>query len=104
MGADIATLIRVLHDHDDEAVATLLKAAHQALPAAGRLLIAEPMAATRGAEPVAAYFGMYLWAMGSGRPRTARELTGMLLSAGFRRCREVPTRRPLLVRVLVAEA
>jgi demethylspheroidene O-methyltransferase len=103
-GADIATLIRVLHDHDDLAVDALLQSAHQALPAGGRLLIAEPMAATPGAEPMAAYFGMYLWAMGSGRPRTARELTQRVLGAGFHRCREVPTHRPLLVRVLVAEA
>jgi demethylspheroidene O-methyltransferase len=103
-GADIATLIRVLHDHDDAAVEALLAAVHRALPAGGRLLIAEPMAATRGAEAVAAYFGMYLWAMGSGRPRTANELKQMVRQAGFCNCREVRTSRPLLVRILIAEA
>ena len=42
-----------------------------ALPADGTLLLAEPMAGSRGAEPVGdAYFGFYLLAMGSGRPRT----------------------------------
>lgn len=102
-GADVASLVRVLHDHDDEQALALLRAARAALPPAGRLLIAEPMAATPGAEPAgAAYFGMYLWAMGSGRPRTAAELAAMARRAGFSRCREVGTRQPLLVRVLVA--
>ena len=101
-GADIASLVRVLHDHDDEQVLALLRAARAALPPNGRLLIAEPMAATPGAEPAgAAYFGMYLWAMGSGRPRTAAELAAMARRAGFTRCRELATRQPLLVRVLV---
>jgi demethylspheroidene O-methyltransferase len=50
-----------------------------------------------------AYFGMYLWAMGSGRPRTAGELAGMLENAGFRRVQQLPTRIPLQTSVLVAE-
>ncbi len=46
--------------------------AHDALPPGGTLLIAEPMAGTPGAEAMGdAYFGLYLWAMGSGRPRSA---------------------------------
>jgi demethylspheroidene O-methyltransferase len=103
-GVDIVSLIRVLHDHDDEPVQALLRAAHRALSPGGRLLIAEPMAGTRGAEDIGdTYFGMYLWAMGSGRPRTADELTAMTLEAGFSRCREYRTSMPLLVRVLVAE-
>lgn len=101
--ADIATLIRVLHDHDDAAAEALLGSVRRALPPGGRLLIAEPMAATAGAEKVAAYFEMYLWAMGSGRPRAAAELIDMLQRAGFSRCRELPTRRPMLVRIIVAE-
>ena len=102
-GADVASLVRVLHDHDDEQVLALLSAARAALPPTGRLLIAEPMAATPGAEPAgAAYFGMYLWAMGSGRPRSAAELGAMARRAGFARWRELGTRQPLLVRVLVA--
>jgi demethylspheroidene O-methyltransferase len=102
-GADVASLVRVLHDHDDAQALALLGAARAALPSTGRLLIAEPMAATPGAEPAgAAYFGMYLWAMGSGRPRSAAELTAMAREAGFTRCREFRTRQPLLVRVLVA--
>ena len=101
-GADVASLVRVIHDHDDGPALTLLKRAHEALPAGGALLIAEPMAGTAGAEAMGdAYFGFYLLAMGSGRPRTASELSTLARSAGFASARPLPTRRPLLVRVLL---
>lgn len=103
-GHDLITLVRVLHDHDDPAAMTLLRAIRIALPTGGRLLIAEPMAGTRGAEPAGdAYFGLYLLAMGSGRPRTFDEIAGMVRSAGFADCRELPTALPLTVRILIAE-
>jgi demethylspheroidene O-methyltransferase len=103
-GADIISLVRVIHDHDDDAAMTILRAARRALPPGGTLLLAEPMAGTPGAEPVGAYFGFYLLAMGSGRPRRAEELTAMLQEAGFGAIRSVPTNQPLLVRVLIATA
>jgi demethylspheroidene O-methyltransferase len=104
-GADVISLVRVLHDHDDQAVVAILAAARRALDAGGKLLIAEPMARTPGAEPMGdAYFGFYLLAMGQGRPRSEERLRSMLLEAGFRSVRRAETRRPLLVQVLVAEA
>ena len=101
-GADVISLVRVIHDHDDDAALGILSAAWQALPAGGTLLLAEPMAGTPEAEGVEAYFAFYLLAMGSGRPRRAQELTALLHTAGFVTVRSVPTRRPMLVRVLVA--
>lgn len=104
-GADIISLVRVLHDHDDEAVRTILASAKSALPPGGVLLIAEPMSATPGAEPIGdAYFGFYLLAMGSGRPRTPTQLIDLLGEAGFRSARLVPTLHPLMVRVIAARA
>ncbi|MGE7415381.1 methyltransferase [Methylobacterium tarhaniae] len=104
-GADAVSLVRVVHDHDDAPALALLKAARAALPPGGTLLLAEPMAGTPGAEPIGdAYFGFYLLAMGSGRPRTRPELADMLAQAGFSRVREHRTRRPMLVRLLVATA
>jgi demethylspheroidene O-methyltransferase len=104
-GADIATLIRVVHDHDDARVLTLLKAAHKALVPGGTLLLAEPMAGTVGAEPMGdAYFGMYLLAMGRGQPRTEAQLTALLKAAGFRAIRRIATRMPLQPSILVATA
>jgi demethylspheroidene O-methyltransferase len=103
-GADLVSLVRVLHDHDDEVVMGLLRSVRAALPAGGRLLVAEPMAGTPGAEPAGdAYFGIYLLAMGRGRPRRAEELQGMLRAAGFAQSRLLATRTPLLTRVLVAD-
>lgn len=103
-GADLVSLVRVVHDHDDDKVRALLRAVHTALPPGGTLLIAEPLAGTPGAEAMAdAYFGFYLLAMGSGRCRTAAELTSLLAEAGFDDVREITTRRPLLTRLLVSK-
>ncbi len=103
-GADVVSLVRVVHDHDDADAMTLLRAVRRALPAGGRLLLAEPMAGTPGAEPMGgAYFGFYLLAMGRGRPRTADELARMLQAAGFDRVRPRSTSQPLQTRLLVAE-
>ena len=102
-GADVITLVRVIHDHDDDKAMVILRAVRAALPAGGTLLLAEPMAETPGAEPIGdAYFGLYLWAMGSGRPRPPRELKAMLREAGFGRIRMVRTRRPMQTRLLAA--
>lgn len=103
-GADLISLVRVVHDHDDEQVAALFVAARRVIRPGGRLLLAEPLAETPGAEPVgAAYFGFYLLAMGSGRPRTAQQLFRMLENAGFRRPRLLSNATPLLTRIIVSE-
>jgi len=101
--ADVVTLVRVLHDHDDAAAISLLRAIRRVLPVGGTLLVAEPMSGTRGAEPAGdAYFGFYLLAMRSGRPRTADEIIALLQGAGFRSARLASTRNPILVRLIVA--
>ena len=103
-GFDLVTLVRVLHDHDDAPAMTLLRRIHAALPPGGRLLIAEPMARTRGAEPAGdAYFGLYLLAMGSGRPRSAVEIGQMLHASGFSRWRVLRTAVPLTAGAIIAE-
>ncbi|MBP6852587.1 MAG: methyltransferase domain-containing protein [Rhodoferax sp.] len=104
-GADIATLVRVVHDHDDAVVLALLVAARKALNPGGTLLLAEPMAQTPGAEAMGdAYFGFYLLAMGSGRPRSKEVLTQLLQQAGFEAIRPIATRMPLQTSILVARA
>ncbi|OYY77575.1 MAG: methyltransferase [Sphingomonas sp. 28-62-20] len=102
-GHDLVTLIRVLHDHDDAPALQLLRNIHAALPPGGRLLIAEPMAETPGAEAAGdGYFGMYLWAMGSGRPRSKKAIAAMLRQAGFSATSNVATPLPLTVSAIVA--
>jgi demethylspheroidene O-methyltransferase len=102
-GADVVTLVRVLHDHDDARVLRLLRAVRAALPADGTLVVAEPLAGTPGAAPMGdAYFGLYLFAMGRGRPRTFEELAALLTAAGFVRVQRKKTRIPLLTSIVVA--
>ena len=104
-GADLVSLVRVVHDHDDGAALAILRAVRAALPPGGTLLLAEPMSDIPGAEPVGdAYFGFYLMAMGQGRTRTPAELTAMLHEAGFGAVRRHRTRTPLLVGVLTASS
>ena len=102
-GADIATLIRVVHDHDDARALAILKAAHRALAPGGTLLVAEPMAETASAPAMGdAYFGFYLLAMGRGSPRSRERLTTLLQEAGFANIRHLPTRMPLQTSILLA--
>ncbi|XBO41854.1 methyltransferase [Alsobacter sp. KACC 23698] len=102
-GADAASLVRILHDHDDDAALRLLRAIHAALPPGGALLVAEPFAGEAGAEPIGdAYFGFYLLAMGQGRARRPAEVLALLGQAGFASARLVRTRRPMLTGLIVA--
>jgi demethylspheroidene O-methyltransferase len=102
-GADLATLVRVVHDHDDDQVRLLLAAIRRALQPGGVLLIAEPMAGRPGSGPMAdGYFGFYLLAMGSGRARRYDELRALLLEAGYADVRQRRTRNPLLASVVTA--
>jgi demethylspheroidene O-methyltransferase len=104
-GADVVSLIRVIYDHDDEPALAILRTARRALPVGGTLLLAEPMAATSGAEPMgAAYFGFYLLAMGSGRSRTQEQLAALLGQAGFGQIQARRTALPLQAGLLVARA
>jgi demethylspheroidene O-methyltransferase len=102
-GADLITLIRILHDHDDAGVLALLRRVRAALPDNGALLIAEPMSNAKGGDRVAdAYFAFYLKAMGRGRARTPQELGALLDTAGFTRRRQLRTRSPFLLRAILA--
>jgi demethylspheroidene O-methyltransferase len=103
-GADVASLVRVLYDHNDERALVILRAVRAALEPGTPLLVAEPMAEVRGAERLGAYFGMYLQAMGSGRSRSAAQLEALLRQAGFDQVRELRTAVPLQAGLLVARA
>lgn len=102
-GADIASLVRVLYDHDDATVARVLAAAYAALPPGGTLLLSEPMSGgdrpTRAGD---AYFAFYTLAMTSGRPRTVAEHTDALHAAGFRDVRQRPTHQSFITQVITA--
>ncbi|MEM8791366.1 MAG: methyltransferase [Pseudomonadota bacterium] len=104
-GFDTISLIRVLYDHDDEMVARILQKAHASLPNGGTLIVAEPMDGTGDQARVgAAYFGFYLLAMRGGRARSPQRLRDLLADAGFDSIRTRTTAKPMLVRVMTANA
>lgn len=101
VGSDVATLIRVIHDHDDDAASAILRAVHAALPPGGTLVVAEPMGDASGAQRMSeAYFAFYLLAMGSGRVRTAAQLEALLRRAGFVSVRSVRSAIPLMTSIV----
>ncbi len=100
-GADAVSLVRILHDHDDEKVMALLRRVAACLPSGGQVIVAEPMAGTNGAEGMGdAYFGLYLLAMGSGRPRTPQEIMAMLQAAGFAKVQQLRTHNPYAAQIV----
>lgn len=103
-GADLVSLVRILHDHDDEPVMKILEAVHQALEPGGTLIVCEPMSTGGSAHRISdAYFNFYLYAMGSGRPRSPEVLQSMLYKAGFSSIRARETRAPLITSILIAQ-
>jgi len=104
-GYDMVSLIRILHDHDDAPAQALLANIRKSLAPGARLLIAEPMARIPGAEAMGeAFFGLYLWAMGSGRPRSPAEIIAMARAAGFASARFIATAQPVNASVVIAMA
>ncbi len=102
-GADAISLIRVLYDHSDDTVRMLLAKAHAALPEGGRIIVSEPMSG--GARPDRAgdaYFGLYCLAMGTGRARSAEDISRHLDTAGFTAIRTRKTARPFITSVVEA--
>jgi len=100
-GADCISLVRVVHDHDDDMILALFDRIHTALPKGGRILIAEPMAGPAGAGALGdVYFRLYMRAMGRGRPRSPAELMTMLQSRGFGQLQQIPTRNPFAAQLV----
>jgi demethylspheroidene O-methyltransferase len=103
-GADVVSLIRVVHDHDDDAVLNLFARVREALSSDGVLLIGEPISGSQGADSMSAYFNLYLLAMGSGRPRSFAALQKLLKQSGFAKVQPRPTRIPMIASVIVARS
>lgn len=101
--ADCVTLIRILCDHGDSRVETILTNLHRSLQPGATLIVAEAMdGQDEGARLSAAYFGVYFLAMGSGRCRSAREIAGFLSATGFHSIRIRTTPNPLIATIVTA--
>ena len=103
-GADVISLVRIVHDHDDASALALLRNVRRALPLGGTLLIIEAISGEKGVEPLDAYYGFYTLAMGRGEPRTFEEIGALLRAAGFSRSKRLRTPLPVVASVIVATA
>ncbi len=103
-GADVISLVRVLHDHDDEFIYPLLRKILEVLQSKGTLLIAEPMAGSSGSGQVGdVYFVFYLLAMQSGKPRSPQLICEILDEIGFDQIKVLKTPRPLITQAIIAQ-
>ena len=102
-GADTISLVRVLYDHSDETVESLLALVFAALPAGGRLIVSEPMSGgDRPDRATDTYFALYTLAMGTGRTRSAARIAELLGGTGFTSIRSHRTHRPFVTGVVSA--
>ncbi len=96
-GMDLITLIRVVHDHDDDVVLALLRNIRAVCTRQTTLMIAEPFAGlAANAKVTDAYFNFYFAAMGQGRTRTPSEISVIAAKAGFGRPKSWATHMPLI--------
>ncbi|MEM9585123.1 MAG: methyltransferase [Pseudomonadota bacterium] len=103
-GADAISLIRVLYDHSDETVTGLLAKCFDALPAGGRLIISEPMSGGDQPERAGdAYFALYTMAMRTGKARSAAQIAGLCIDAGFTDIRAPKPVRAFVTRCVEAK-
>jgi len=104
-GMDLITLVRVVHDHDDDAVMDLFRNIRAAVEPGATLLIAEPFSGHPATAKVSdAYFNLYFAAMGQGRTRSPAEIARMAERVGFGALRVWPTSLPLITGVLSLQA
>lgn len=102
-GADAISLVRVLYDHSDATVATLLEKCFTALPAGGRLIITEPMSGGNNPDRAGdVYFALYTLAMQTGKTRSVDEIKALCIAAGFEITASPPPRRAFITRCLQA--
>ena len=98
------TLIRVLFDHADSTVLTLLQRCHHALPPGGRLAIVEPMSGGASPDPhTDVYFSIYTLAMQTGRTRSADEIAALLSQCDFAEIKAKKGKRPFVTSVIEAQ-
>jgi demethylspheroidene O-methyltransferase len=103
-GADVISLVRIVHDHDDASALTLLRNVRAALPSGGTVLVIEALSGEKGFERLNAYYGFYTLAMGRGEPRTFETLAALLRAAGFASPKLIPTLLPATTGLIVARA
>jgi demethylspheroidene O-methyltransferase len=96
-GMDLISVVRVIHDHDDDVVAGLFRNIRRACDAGTTVLIAEPFAGNRATARVTdAYFNLYFAAMGQGVTRSPQRIAEIAAPHGFSLQKVYRTHMPLI--------
>ncbi len=104
-GMDIISLVRVVHDHDDDVILALLRNIREACEPGTTLLIAEPFAGNAANAAVTdAYFNLYFTAMGQGRTRSPKDIADLAALAGFGHLKVTATNLPLITGLMTLRA
>ena len=104
-GMDVISLVRVVHDHDDDVILTLFHKIRKSCSTETTLLIAEPFAGNAANAAVTdAYFNLYFTAMGQGRTRSPKDIAELAAKAGFGRPKIWSTNLPLITGLMTLQA
>lgn len=82
-GADVYVLSQVLHDWDDDRASAILRRCHEAMPAAGRLLILEQVLPEAAEPDPAVLLDLHMLVLLGGRERTEQDWRELLGRGGF---------------------
>ena len=104
-GMDVISMVRVVHDHDDEVILALLRNIRKICSTETTLLIAEPFAGNAANAAVTdAYFNLYFTAMGQGRTRSPKDIAELAAKAGFGGPKIWSTNLPLITGLITLRA
>jgi cyclopropane fatty-acyl-phospholipid synthase-like methyltransferase len=96
--ADAIIMSHIIHDWDDEKSLAILKNCHKALPAGGKLLLAETVLPNdKNTFSVGHLIDMEMLVMTGGCERTESEYSELLAKAGFKLTRVVASPAPISV-------
>ena len=102
-GYDIISLVRILYDHRDNTIESLLAKVHRALGPGGRLIVSEPMLSPdRPSIWGDVYFAIYTLAMRTGKTRSPNQVSDLIKAAGFVDIKIHKSRRPFITTVIEA--
>lgn len=82
-GGDLYAMRWIIHDWDDEKSIRILKNIREAIPADGRLILAEAVVPERTEPHFSKFFDLIMLTMTGGRERTRREYQRLLEKSGF---------------------
>jgi len=91
VGADVYLMRHIIHDWDDDKAVKILTNCCNALPAGGKVLIAESVVEPGNNPSFAKLLDLTMMVLPGGKERTADEYRELLESAGFQLSRIVPT-------------